>query len=141
MKNSMESIQELIEVLNSSSLTEIGYEEEGFKVTIKKPVMPQPEERKEIKKKSAPKAAESKDMVKEVKCYNIGRFYYHDAQGQPIIYKGKKIKAGQEIGYISTVGVKTPVKSNYTGMIEEVALENGEIADYGKTLLKITVES
>lgn len=141
MKNSMESIQELIGVLNSSSLTEITYEEEGFKVAIKKPMISQPEERKEIKKKPAPKAAETKDMAKEVKCYNIGRFYYHDAQGQPLIYKGKKIKAGQEIGYISTVGVKTPVKSNYTGTIEEVTIENGEIADYGKTLLKITVES
>ena len=50
---------------------------------------------------------------------------------------GQNIKVGQTIGYISTVGIKTSVKSNVAGSIEQILLKNGEVADYGKKLIKV----
>ena len=137
MKDGMENIQALIDILKNSNLTEINYEESDIKITLKKPLFETKKETKEESKQSN----QNKEIIKEVRSYNIGKFYYHDVQGHPVIEVGKKIKAGQEIGYISTVGVKTPVKSNYTGTIKSITLGNGEIADYGKTLLKLIVES
>ncbi|MDO4589548.1 MAG: biotin/lipoyl-containing protein [Fusobacterium sp.] len=49
------------------------------------------------------------------------------------------MKAGQEIGYVSTVGVNTTITSSYSGVIEEIYIENGNPVDYGRPLLKIRI--
>ena len=59
--------------------------------------------------------------------------------GKPIIEVGQRIKAGQEIGYISTVGINTPICSKFSGTIEDISLKNGKPADYGRPLIKIRI--
>ena len=77
------------------------------------------------------------ENIKSIKSTNIGKFYFYDKDGQPIISIGQSIKAGQTIGYISTVGIKTPIKSKIAGTIEDILLKNGEATDYGKILIKV----
>nr|WP_240934801.1 biotin/lipoyl-containing protein [Fusobacterium sp. FSA-380-WT-3A] len=50
---------------------------------------------------------------------------------------GQNIKIGQTIGFVSTVGIKTPIKSEVAGYIEQILLKNGEVTDYGKNLIKL----
>ena len=59
--------------------------------------------------------------------------------GTPIIEVGQKIKSGHEIGYITTIGVNTTICSNFSGVIEEIYIENGNPVDYGRPLLKIRI--
>ena len=90
-----------------------------LKLQLKDPLLHQ--SKKETVKET--KVIENKEAVnyKEVLSDHIGRYFYMKKNGEPVIEVGQKIKAGQEIGYISTVGVNTTIASkllwNYRGNI------------------------
>ena len=130
-----QTIDELIRILTEKELTEINFEEKEFKIKIKRDLIEeaQPaviEEAEEI-------VPEQNENIKNIKSTNIGKFYFYDKDGKAIISIGQTIKAGQTIGYISTVGIKTPIKSKIAGTIEDILLKNGEATDYGKILIKV----
>ncbi|BBA52568.1 biotin/lipoyl-containing protein [Fusobacterium varium] len=137
MRGDIKAVEELMKVLHEQKLTEISYEDSNFKVTIKGPLTAAV--KKEIVKET--KVIENKEAVnfKEVLSDHIGRYFYMKKNGEPVIEVGQKIKAGQEIGYISTVGVNTTITSSYSGTIEEIYIENGNPVDYGRPLLKIKI--
>ena len=135
MEKEKHTIDELIRILTEKELTEINFEEKEFKIKIKRDLIEevQPavvEEAEEI-------VPEQNENIKNIKSTNIGKFYFYDTDGKAIISIGQTIKAGQTIGYISTVGIKTPIKSKIAGTIEDILLKNGEATDYGKILIKV----
>ena len=134
MRGDIKAVEELMKVLQEQKLTEISYEDSNFKVTIKGPLTAAV--KKEIVKET--KIIENKEAV-EVLSDHIGRYFYVKKNGEPVIEVGQKIKAGQEIGYVSTVGVNTTITSSYSGIIEEIYIENGNPVDYGRPLLKIKI--
>jgi len=136
MKKDLKSVEELMKILNDTNLTNISFEEDGFKVDIKRSnVVTAAEEvvAEEVAEVAAPE-------YEEVKSENVGKFYYVDKAGKPTIKVGDRVKKNQEIGYIATIGVKSSVKSTFNGVIKEILLDNGSIADFGKTLIKIEAE-
>ena len=137
MRGDIKAVEELMKVLQEQTLPEISYEDSNFKVTIK--VHLTAAVKKEIVKET--KIIENKEAVdfKEVLSDHIGRYFYVKKNGEPVIEVGQKIKAGQEIGYVSTVGVNTTITSSYSGIIEEIYIENGNPVDYGRPLLKIKI--
>ncbi|MFK4785348.1 acetyl-CoA carboxylase biotin carboxyl carrier protein [Fusobacterium sp. MFO224] len=126
-------IDGLVKVLADKNLSEINYESKELKIKIKKDLVEDIEENiileEEIK--------EEEQVFTYITSTNIGRFYFFDKDGSPLINVGQQVKIGQVIGYISTVGIKTPIKSDKAGVIEEILLKNGDITDYGKALIKI----
>lgn len=134
MEKDKNIIDELIKILTREELTEINFEEKEFKIKIKKDFVEevQPEIIEEVV--SEPQKNEN---IKDIKSTNIGKFYFYDKDGKAIISIGQTIKVGQTIGYISTVGIKTPIKSKVAGTIEDILLKNGEATDYGKILIKV----
>lgn len=134
MEKDKNIIDELIKILTKEELTEINFEEKEFKIKIKKDFVEevQPEIIEEVV--SEPQKNEN---IKDIKSTNIGKFYFYDKDGKAIISIGQTIKVGQTIGYISTVGIKTPIKSKVAGTIEDILLKNGEATDYGKILIKV----
>ena len=136
MKKDLNSVEELMKILNDTNLTNISFEEDGFKVDIKRSnVVTAAEEvvAEEVAEVAAP-------AYKEVKSENVGKFYYVDKSGNPMVKVGDRVKKNQEIGYIATIGVKSSVKSTFEGVVKEILLDNGSIADFGKTLIKIEAE-
>lgn len=132
MENEGKIVDELIKVLSSKNLSEIKYESKELKIKVKKDLF---EEVEEIEMEEEKQTTE--ELFSFVKSTNIGRFYFFDKNGNSLIKVGQPVKIGQIIGYISTVGIKTPIKSDKAGIIEEVLLKNGETTDYGKALIKI----
>ena len=125
-------IDELIKILAEKNLSEINYESKELKIKMKKDLVQNLEEDivlEEIK--------EEEEVFTYVKSTYIGRFYFFDKSGSSLLNIGDEIKVGQTIGYISTVGIKTPVKSDKNGVLEEILLKNGDTTDYGKSLIKI----
>lgn len=135
MKKDEKLIEDLIEILTKQDLTEISFSENDFKIKIKRDCVEEVQ-KEEIFNEEILEVKEQED-IEEIKSANIGKFYFYDKMGKPAISVGQSIKIGQTIGYISTVGIKTPVKSQVAGVIEEIYLKNGEATDYGKKLIKI----
>jgi len=135
MNKDLNNVEELMKILSDTNLTNISFEEEGFKVDIKRSnvVLPVEEKIEEL-------AAEAAPVYKEIKSENVGKFFYVDKSGNPMIKVGDKVKKNQEVGHIATIGVKSVVKSGFDGVIKEIVLENGSIADFGRTLIKVEAE-
>jgi len=138
MKNDMNTINEIIKVIGESQLTEISIEEKDFKLLIKKPKLVLEgsiEEVEEIEEAVAEVAVT--EEVKEIISESVGRFYYINKDEKPMMTVGMAVKKGQKVGYVEAIGIKTDIKSEFDGEIKEILVKNGEVAEYGKVLVKI----
>ena len=63
---------------------------------------------------------------------SVGTFVYENG-----IQSGAMINNGQTLGHIRALGEATPVISESDGRIVELSVKDGEIADFGKVLLKV----
>lgn len=134
MEKSNILIDNLIEILDKNELSEIDFQEKDLKIKIKKDIIV--EEVVEQKELAEEFPKEDKNFI-FIKSNNIGKFFFYDKTGVPLISIGQNIKIGQTIGFISTVGIKTPIKSEVAGYVEQILLKNGEVTDYGKNLIKL----
>lgn len=127
-------IDKLIDILSKNELSEVEFKDKDLKIKIKKEL---------VVKEEAPQETVVEEVKQEdsdviyIKSSNIGKFFFYDKTGVPLISVGQTIKVGQKIGYISTVGIKTSIKSEVAGSIEQILLKNGEVTDYGKKLIKL----
>ncbi len=137
MKQDINNVEDLMKILDDTNLTEISFESEDLKVMVKRPKLVPVAPEVVVETKTEEKETKN---YKEIKSYHIGKFFYHDKSGSHMIKVGDKIKEGQDIGTISTIGVNTPVKASYSGTVKEILVENGSIADYGKTLVVIELD-
>jgi acetyl-CoA carboxylase biotin carboxyl carrier protein len=140
MKNDIKTINQIIKIIGESQLTEISIEEKEFKLFIKKPKLvlePCSIEEVEIEEISeeneGPVVNNTKDIVSET----VGRFYFTGKDGLPMMTIGMTVAVGQKIGYIESIGIQNPIESSFDGKIVEILVEDGDIAEYGKVLVKI----
>lgn len=128
-------IDKLIDILSKNELSEVNFQDKDFKIKIKKDIVI--EEVPQIEEPIIDTPVEDNSDIVFIKSTNIGKFFFYDKNGVPLIAVGQTIKVGQTIGYISTVGIKTSIKSEVAGSIEQILLKNGEVTDYGKKLIKV----
>ena len=135
----MNTINEIIKVIGESQLTEISIEEKEFKLLIKKPklVVGRSIEEVEEIEEAAEETVAVAEEVKEIISESVGRFYYIDKDEKPMMTVGMAVKKGQKVGYVEAIGIKTDIKSEFDGEIKEILVKNGEVAEYGKVLVKI----
>lgn len=127
-------IDNLIDILDKNELSEIDFQDKDLKIKVKKDIIVEETFEQEEIIEELPK--ENDDFI-YIKSNNIGKFFFYDKTGVPLISIGQNIKIGQTIGFVSTVGIKTPIKSEVAGYIEQILLKNGEVTDYGKNLIKL----
>lgn len=127
----LKDLQEVMKVLKDTDLKELEYEKDEIKLYMKKGYVA-PKEVIVEKVVEAP----SKEVV-EVKSFNVGKFFYVGKDGNPMISIGKEVKSGDKLGHIESVGIKTEVVSDINGTICEISVENGQLADYGRVLVKV----
>jgi biotin carboxyl carrier protein len=140
----VEFIENLMQVMNEKNLTELSYETKKFNITLKGSYDSNKEKQEKSEKTNEnissknieiPHDANSKDIISK----NIGMFFYKSNDGKSNIEIGKKLKIGDYIGYILTLGVKNAINSGVSGTIAEIYIENGSAVDYGKPLIKIKI--
>ena len=134
------TIEELMKILQEKKLTEISYETSEIKINIKGSLIP--ESKPVASKKVEAKKEETKKKVvncRDIVSEHIGRYNYLKKDGTPIIEVGQEIKEGQELGNVVAVGVALPVIAKFSGKIEEIYIENGKPVDYGRPLIKVKI--
>lgn len=140
MKGDMNTVEELMKILHEKKLTEISFETSDIKINIKGSLIP--EEKVNTPLKNKERKVETKKSVencKEVISEHIGRYNYLKKDGTPKIEVGQKIKEGQELGDVIAVGVALPVIAKFSGVIEEIYIDNGDPVDYGRPLIKVKI--
>lgn len=139
MKKEKQKIDEIIEIIGKSSLTEFILEEKDLKITIKKDATSNQGYISEEIEEEEEEAIELENNSNEIiKSEMVGRFHYKGKDGENLIELGKKVKKGDIIGYIKGIGLETPILSTVDGVIREICISDGEIAEYGKELIQIS---
>ena len=127
-------IQNVMKLIKDTDIREFEMEENKGKIYLKKgngTYISHPTTEKVIED-----VIEIKNYT-EIKSQYIGKFYYKNKDGESIIKVGQDVKEGFKLGYIDTMGIKNDVVASSSGKISEIIVRNGNIADYGKVLVRI----
>ena len=151
---------ELVKAVSDSALTEVKYEEDGVKLSLKKtcdkivqikapaapgavPAAPSPA----AAAPGAAPAAEAADRGnagnapagKVVKSPLVGTFYAAPAEdAEPFVKVGDSVKEGQVLAIVEAMKLMNEIESDFTGTVAEILVENGEAVEYGQPLFVIS---
>ena len=128
-------VQNIMKLLKETDVRELEMEEDKVKIYLKKG------NGVAIAHHPAPVAVaeevvEVKEYV-EVKSKKIGKYFYKNKDGEALFQVGQAVEEGAKLGYVDTMGIKNEVIANATGIITEIFVKNGGVADYVKVLVKI----
>jgi len=148
-------IEEIIELMEKFGLTEIDVEEEGVKIHLKKgfaggmqggilqqpviqhiPAMMNMGESAAAAEKASAKP-EAANYI-EVKAPMVGTFYRAPApDAEPYVDTGDVIKEGDILCIIEAMKLMNEIKSEVSGKIVKVLVENGQPVEFGQVLFHV----
>lgn len=148
----LKELQEIINTMSESKLSSLEIQWEGVTIkmkkdgseaahleTIKAPVQ-------EAIRDSASDAAEEVNEIKVksdenlyiVKSPMVGTFYTSPGEGKDsFINAGDKVKKGQTLCIIEAMKLMNEIECDVDGEVVEVIAKNGEMVEYGESLIKI----
>lgn len=147
-----ESVKKLIKVFESSSLSLLEAEENGFKIKMEKGAKIIEREVKEIKAcesaapamevKAAPVASSQNcidfNKIKEVKAPLIGVFYASPSpDSAPFVSIGSKVKKGDTLCIIEAMKMMNEITAETDGEIVDICVQNGQVVEYSQLLFKL----
>ena len=76
--------------------------------------------------------------ITEVKSPMVGVFYAAPSpDAQPYVQVGSKVKKGDVLCIIEAMKLMNEIESEYDGVVKEILIENGQMAEYGQPLFVI----
>ena len=137
-------INDLITLIDKSSITSFEYEENGIAVRIKREnniVSTKTEESvpsKMIIEESEEATTKSDDEYKIVKSPIVGTFYDKASPEKDTFVKvGDKVSKGDTLCIIEAMKIMNEINSDFDGEIVEVLCNNEEMVEFGQPLFKI----
>lgn len=148
----LKEIKELINLMNENELSEIEIEKENGKIRLKKNILEekiqqvasggnkqvnfqqeQIEEQKETGKSNI-----DKDNLEKIVAPMVGVFYRSSApDAESFVEENDDIKDGQVLCIIEAMKVMNEIKSEVSGKIVEILVENGESVEYNQPLFLV----
>ena len=84
------------------------------------------------------KQEECQPEGKIVKAPLVGTFYAASApDAEAFVSVGDTVKKGQTLGIIEAMKLMNEIESEYDGVVKEILIENGQMAEYGQPLFVI----
>lgn len=160
----LDKLQELIRLFESSSLSELEMEEEGRKVTLRKPQpnyaamapvyapAPQPlpppvlESRSPLvteaaaapSKPAAPEPTPEEEGLETIDSPMVGVFYAAPAPGEDAFVKpGDTVDANQTVCIVEAMKLMNEVTAKYRALIVKVLVESGEAVEFGQPMFAV----
>lgn len=135
----IEKIKELLKSLENTSIEEIEFEAESFKLKAKfkrEGELPKaPSQTPEVKEETP---SESKENYFVVESPMVGTFYRAPAPGaEPFVKEGDYVEKGQTLCIIEALKVMNEIESEVSGIVKKILVENGQPVEYGQPLFYI----
>ncbi len=151
----IKEIKEMITLMNENNLTELEFEKDGMRISLKKASASQFEVLS-----TAPGGQSSKEIIDthkqesllseelqtdkltkeliEIKAPMVGTFYRAPSpESPPFIEINQVITAGQVICIIEAMKLMNEIKSEHKGKIVEILINNGQPVEYGQVIMKL----
>ena len=156
----IKQIQELVKLINKTSIGEITIEEDGTKITIKQKkdpsqkiytqsapanfqapaAAPQPSAAPSTPAASTPPPAETpkKENLLTIKSPMIGTFYRQAGPGKPIFASvGDEVTAGSVVCIIEAMKLFNEIESEFKGRIVKVLVDDASPVEYDQPLFLV----
>ncbi|MBF0553890.1 MAG: acetyl-CoA carboxylase biotin carboxyl carrier protein [Nitrospirae bacterium] len=137
-------IKELIELIKETDITEIHYEKDGLKITLKREstasaaaaaaIAHAPDEG-ELAKEAQEK---EEDSYLTIKSPIVGTFYRSATPAAPpLVELGDTVRKGQPLCIVEAMKLMNEIESEADGTIVKIFHENGTAVEYGEPLFQI----
>jgi acetyl-CoA carboxylase biotin carboxyl carrier protein len=152
----LKEIQQLIEIVNVSSLDEVIIKDGQSEITLRRnnskaqavlptapvaaqPVLaPQPAPRQAAPEKPAPAAAEAASDLIEIHSPIVGTYYRSPSPDSlPFVSEGDKVKPGDVLCIIEAMKLMNEIESEVSGTIVDILVENGQPVEYNQVLFRV----
>ncbi|OLR62693.1 acetyl-CoA carboxylase, biotin carboxyl carrier protein [Anaerostipes sp. 992a] len=133
---------DLIKAVSSANIEEFKYEEDDYKIVIKKPQVtvtgtvaaPVAAAQVMVETEGAEPAIDGKEVVAPL----VGTFYAAPSEGaEPFVQVGDTVKKGQTIGIVEAMKLMNEVESEYDGVVTAILVENEQMVEYGQPLIVV----
>jgi acetyl-CoA carboxylase biotin carboxyl carrier protein len=154
----LKEIQQLIEIVNISSLDEVIIKDGQSEITLRRnnskvsavlptaPVIaqqpvqaPQPAVRQAVQEPQVPAAAApaSSDLI-DIYSPIVGTFYRSPSPDSlAFVKEGDKVKPGDVLCIIEAMKLMNEIESEVSGTVVEVLVENGQPVEYNQALFRV----
>lgn len=141
MKFSNAEIENLAKVLKDNGLGSIAYEQDGCKITLSSGAeFTSTKPAAIVNNVESPVASEDSFETEIIKCPLIGHFYLTATpDSDPFVEVGSKITCGDIVGILQAMKVSNEIKTEISGEIVEICVENGQFVDFDSPLFKVRV--
>ena len=146
----IKKIKELVEIMKENDLTEVEVEQEGVKVHLVKGGRTVAVEQQVVSvpqvQSAAPQAAAASEAPqakpaqggKEVKAPMVGTFYRSSSPDvDPYVQVGDTVKKGDVLCIVEAMKMMNEVKSEFSGKIWDILVENAEPVEFGQVMFLI----
>lgn len=151
----LKQIQDLVKMVNKSSISELTIEEKEFKITIRQkedkyvtaaPVaqvqqIAAPVQAAPVAQAAAPAAApapKAADNLITIKSPMIGTFYRKPGPGKPnFVEEGDEVKPGKAVCIIEAMKLFNEIESEVSGKVVKILVEDSTPVEYDQPLFLV----
>ena len=148
----LKEIKELINLMNENALTEFELERDGLRIRLKKggggsveggvekivTGIPSVSSQESLPQSTTETPKESAVKTVEIKAPIVGTFYRAPSpDAPPFVEMGAKIEAGQVVCIIEAMKLMNEIKSEVSGKVVDILIENGDPVEFGTVLFLI----
>ena len=139
-RSQSERIRELIAMVEGSDVGELTLEDAGVKITVRKQderprtavAAPPPAVN------GAPENAPSVSTAIKIESPMVGTFYRSSSPtAEPFVEEGDRVEVGQTLCVLEAMKLFNEFKSEHTGVIRAVLVNNAEPVEYGQALFEL----
>ncbi|MBI4395202.1 MAG: acetyl-CoA carboxylase biotin carboxyl carrier protein [Candidatus Omnitrophica bacterium] len=144
----IKELKDMINLMQEHGLTELEIEKNGFKIRLKKGlggtvVQEEPSSVTHIAKgERAVQAVESRQVeeagIAVIHSPMVGTFYTAPApDAEPYVVRGKDVTSGDVLCIIEAMKLMNEIKTEISGRVIDVLVENGQPVEFDQPLFKI----
>jgi acetyl-CoA carboxylase biotin carboxyl carrier protein len=142
----LKDLKKLIDMMRKAELGEVNIEQEGIKISLKKGFEPQVAALPQISYAPAPPApasappaaAAAEEGGPQITSPMVGTFYRSSSpDAPPYAEVGTRVELGQTVCIIEAMKLMNEIKSEASGVITKILVENAQPVEFGQPLFLI----
>ncbi|MCP3762186.1 acetyl-CoA carboxylase biotin carboxyl carrier protein [Domibacillus sp. A3M-37] len=150
----MSDFQEMVNIIDRSSVNVFTFEYEGMKMKLEKQPVLQDKDQKQEFNVSMPNQPTSHEQTNEaskdevmskdevITSPMVGTFYARANEDEdPFVQAGDAVEKGQVVCIVEAMKLFNEVQADMDGEIVEVLVQDGDVVEYGQPLFKLKKRS
>ena len=140
----LKELKEIIAMFEEASISELDVERQGVKIRLKKGAAGEVTQQQVSVRTEVPPAKKveeeevKKENITEIKSPMVGTFYMSPApDAEPFVEEGDEIEKGQVICIIEAMKLMNEIKSDLSGRIKKILVENGQVVEFNQSLFVV----